>query len=47
MGWNAEKQSVDGSKNTWMIFLLMTVHLTSYILAKILIGTKRYASRKY
>ena len=46
LGWSAEKQTIDGSKNLWIIFLLMTVHFVSYFIGKYIIGTKRYSTKK-
>lgn len=44
MGLTVEKQSINGYKNRWMVLLLITVHVVTYLLGKMLIGTKRYST---
>lgn len=41
-----EMKSINGNKNIWLVYLLMTVHVLSWLIGRILIGTKRNPTKE-
>lgn len=39
-------KSINGNKNLWVVYLLMTVHVMSWLIGRLLIGTKRNLTKE-
>ena len=43
LNWGSEQENVDYADSTYILYLLMVVHLISFYLSRYMIGTKKYA----
>jgi hypothetical protein len=46
LGWTVEPINLNRNEGLWIMYLLMAVHVFSFIIAKYLIGSSRYLSEK-
>jgi len=49
LGWGPQfydMKSINGNKNIWIIYLLMTTHVLSWFIGRLLIGTKRNPTKE-